>query len=128
MLRMMSGIILIGGIRAWFRRRDRDRRVRLAQGWPCATGEINHWQVLPVDPDDGAFASAWQIEAGFHFVLNGEYFGGYLHSVAMSRSEAEAKAKGSPSLQVRYNPANPDEAVVLAEDNRDTLPFPVVSG
>ncbi len=128
MLRMMSGIFLIDGIRAWFRRRDRDRRVRLAQGRPCATGEINHWSIQPVNLDEGALSSAWQIEAGFHFVLNGEYFGGYLHSTAMGRSEAEAKAKGSPLLRVRYNPANPDEVVVLAEDNRELLPFPVVSG
>ena len=124
----MSGASLIGGMRAWFRHRDRERRVRLAQGWPKATGEINHWQVLPVDPDEDAFASVWQIEAGFHFVLNGEYFGGYLRSGAIGRSEAEAKAKGAPAVQVRYNPANPDEAVVLAEDNRETLPFPVMSG
>jgi hypothetical protein len=29
---------------------------------------------------------------------------------------------------VRYNPANPDETAVLAEDNADNLPFGVVSG
>jgi hypothetical protein len=31
-------------------------------------------------------------------------------------------------VNVRYNPANPDETAVLAEDNVGNLPFGVVSG
>ncbi len=46
----------------------------------------------------------------------------------MGRRDAEKLAVGNPSVNVRYNPANPDQTVVLAEDNVGTLPFEVVSG
>ena len=55
--------------------------------------------------------------------MNGEYYGGYLRSVALTFHEAETKAKGSPKVNIRYNPANPDETAVLAEDNVGNLPF-----
>ncbi len=70
----------------------------------------------------------FQIEAGFHFTLNGDYYGGYLRSVAMTLHEAESKGVGNPKVNVRYNPANPDEAAVLADDNARNLPFDIVSG
>ena len=69
-------------------------------------------------------ARRYQIEAGFHFKVNGEYYGGYLRSVAMTHHEAEMKAKGEPKVNVRYNPANPDKKAVLPEDNSGgPLPF-----
>jgi hypothetical protein len=46
----------------------------------------------------------------------------------MGRHEAEKRGVGSPTVNVRYNPANPDQTVVLAEDNAGTLAFDVVSG
>jgi len=70
----------------------------------------------------------YQIEAGFYFLVNGEYYGGYLRSVAMSHHDAETKGIGSPRVNVRYNPANPDETAVFAEDNGSNLPFAVISG
>ena len=91
-------------------------------------GEVNHWQVLNADEDVATTGAPYQIEAGFHFKLNGEYYGGYLRSVAMTHHEAETKSKGEPKVNVRYNPANPDETAVLAEDNVGDLPFDVVSG
>jgi hypothetical protein len=89
--------------------------------------EINHWQVLSADDDAATMGAAYQIEAGFHFKLNGEYYGGYLRSVAMGLHEAESKAQGNPVVNVRYNPANPDSTAVLAEDNQNTLLFRVFS-
>jgi len=38
------------------------------------------------------------------------------------------KAKGDPKVNVRYNPANPDESAVLTGDNPGNLPFRVVAG
>ncbi len=70
----------------------------------------------------------FQIEAGFHFKINGEYFGGYLRSVGLGLHEAESKAQGNPIVNVRYDPANPDSVAVLAEDNEKSLPFRVFSG
>jgi hypothetical protein len=46
----------------------------------------------------------------------------------MPHREAEKHATGSPDLIVRYNPANPDQTVVLAQDNRGKLPFELASG
>jgi hypothetical protein len=46
----------------------------------------------------------------------------------MGLHESETKATGNPKVNVRYNPANPDETAVLTEDNGGNLPFKVVSG
>jgi hypothetical protein len=124
----MAGVFFIDGIRRWFRRRNREKKLRLATQWPTTQAEINHWQVLIADEDAATTGAPNQIEAGFHFTLNGEYYGGYLRSVAMGLHESETKATGSPKVNVRYNPANPDETAVLAEDNVGNLPFGVVSG
>src|SRR5277367_4003992 len=122
----MAGNFLIGGIRRSLRRSRRGKKVALAQNWPMVEAQINHWQVLNAD-DEATTGTPFQIEAGFHFKVNGEYYGGYLRSVAMTHHEAEMKSKGEPKVNVRYNPANPDETAVLAEDNGGNLPFGMVS-
>ena len=124
----MAGVFFIDGIRRWLRRRKREQKLRLAVQWPVTQAEINHWQVLNADEEAAGMGAPFQIEAGFHFKINGEYYGGYLRSVAMTHHEAEAKSKGEPTVNLRYNPANPDETAVLAEDNSGNLPFQVVSG
>ena len=124
----MAGIFLIDGIRKSLRRSRREKKTALAKSWPTTQAEINHWQVLNAEEDVASMGAPYQIEAGFHFTLNGEYYGGYLRSVAMTLHEAETKGTGSPKVNVRYNPANPDETAVLAEDNGPNLPFKVVSG
>jgi hypothetical protein len=124
----MAGIFFIDGIRRWFRRRKREQKLQLAAQWPLVQAEINHWQVLNADEEAAAMGAPYQIESGFHFKINGEYFGGYLRSVGMGLHEAETKAVGSPVVNVRYDPANPDVTAVLAEDNLSTLPFRVFSG
>ena len=125
----MAGNFLIDGIRRSIRRSKRAKRIAQAQSWPTAQAEINHWQVLNADDDVATTGTPFQIEAGFHFKVNGEYFGGYLRSVAMTHHDAEMKAKGEPKVNVRYNPANPDETAVLDGDNSGgALPFRVISG
>ena len=124
----MAGLFLIDSIRRRLRENARRKRVRLATGWPQATAKINLWKVLPAGDESESFTQTDFIEAGFSFLLNGEYYGGYVRSIAMGRREAEMLALGSPSVNVRYNPANPDQTVVFAEDNAGMLPFEVVSG
>jgi hypothetical protein len=123
----MAGVFFIDGIKRSLRRRAREKKLAAAKNWPIVQGEINHWQVLNADEDVSTTGTHYQIEAGFHFKLDGEYYGGYVRSVAMTHHEAETKSKGEPTVNVRYNPADPDETAVLAEDNAD-LPFKVVSG
>ena len=123
----MPGMFPIDSIRLWLRRKKRQKKLQLAAGWPIAAAEVNHWAVLPADEDANAFGTPFQIEAGFHFILNGEYYGGYFRSVALAGGEAERLAKGNPPVNVRYDPANPDSTAVLAEDNTGNLPFSVFS-
>jgi len=124
----MAGTFFIDGIGRWLRHRKRGQKLRLAAQWPLTQAEINHWQVLNADDDVAGIGALYQIEAGFHFKLNGEYYGGYLRSVALTHHEAESKAIGNPTVNIRYNPADPDQVAVLAEDNEKTLPFRIVSG
>jgi Protein of unknown function (DUF3592) len=125
----MAGIFFIDGIKRSLRRRAREKKLATARNWPMVQGEVNHWQVLNADEDVATTGTPYQIEAGFHFKLSGEYYGGYLRSVAMTHHEAEMKSKGEPAVNVRYNPTNPDETAVLAEDNSSgNLPFQVISG
>lgn len=124
----MAGVFFIDGVRRWLRRRAREKKLQLAAQWPIVQAEINHWQVLTADEEAATMGAAYQIEAGFHFKVNGEYYGGYLRSVAMGLHESETKATGNPTVNVRYDPANPDSAAVFAEDNEGTLPFRVYSG
>jgi hypothetical protein len=122
----MAGIFMIDSIRRSLRESARKKRVRLAADWPQAQAEINSWKILSVGEGAESFTQSDYIEAGFSFVLNGEYYGGYLRSVAMGRKEAEKLAVGNPAVNVRYNPANPDQVVVIAEDNL-ALPFGLIS-
>jgi len=123
----MPGIFFLDSLRRAARERARQKRVRTAQSWPQATAEINHWKIVPAGDASDSFTQTDVIEAAFHFTLNGEYYGGYVRSVPMSRREAERLATGSPKLTIRYDPANPDSNVVLTEDNQ-TPPFTIVSG
>jgi hypothetical protein len=124
----MAEMFLVGGIRRWIRRGRREKKLVLAKNWPTIQARINHWEVLSADEDAASIGAPFQIEAGFHFTLKDEYYGGYVRSVAMGLHEAETKAKGSPSVNVRYNPANPDNVAVLAEDNVGNLPFRILPG
>src|ERR1700737_885328 len=121
----MVVIIFINGINRSLRQSGREKKLDAAKNWPTAQGEVNHWQVLNADEDLATTGTPYQIEAGFHFKMNGEYYGGYLRSVAMTHHEAETQSKGEPKVNVRYNPANPDETAMLTEDNGDNLPFRV---
>jgi hypothetical protein len=123
----MAGIFFIDSIRRRLREDARKKRVQLAAAWPQTGAQVNSWKILPLGDEAESFTQSDFIEAGFSFVLNGEYYGGYLRSVGMGRKEAEALATGSPSVNVRYDPANPDSVVVLADDNA-TLPFTLISG
>jgi hypothetical protein len=124
----MASIFFIEAISRRIRRRNLEKKLRLAAQWPSGQAEINHWQILNADQEFATTGAPYQIEAGFHFKLNGEYYGGYLRSVALTHREAESKATGNPTVHIRYNPSNPDETAVFAEDNPGNLPFPIISG
>jgi Protein of unknown function (DUF3592) len=115
-------------IRLWLHHKKQREKLRLAQQWPTVSAEINHWSIATADTEIASSATPYQIEASFHFTVNGEYFGGYLRSVALTHHGAEMGAKGEPTVNIRYDPANPDRTAVLAEDNVGNLPFQIISG
>jgi hypothetical protein len=123
----MAGIFLLDSLRLWLRRRKRQKEMQLALQWPTTTGEVNHWAVVTADEEAAAMGAPYQIEASFHFILNGEYYGGYFRSVAMAAGEADRLAKGNPTVNVRYNSTHPDSCAVLSADNMNNLPFRVFS-
>jgi hypothetical protein len=123
----MAGLSIFDSLGAWLRRRSLQKKLRAASGWPIAVGEVNHWAIVDAEKDAASTATPYQIEASFHFMVNGEYFGGYFRSVGLVRREAERMANGNPTVNVRYDPANPDSAVALAEDNASNLPFRIFS-
>ncbi len=127
-IRPMAGVFFLDTIRRALRERARQKRVRAAASWPQITAHINSWKLLPAADESGSFTHTHFIEAAFHFTLDGNYYGGYANSVPMPHREAEQLATGSPSLTVRYNPSNPDQTAVLADDNRGQLPFDIISG
>ena len=118
----------LDSIRLRLQHRKRQEKLRLAQRWPTATAQINHWSIGTADPEIASSATPYQIEASFHFTINGEYFGGYLRSVALTHHGAEMGAKGEPTVNIRYDLANPNSVAVLAEDNVGNLPFEIISG
>jgi hypothetical protein len=111
------------------RRRKRAALISAARGWPVVSASLLGSKVVEKDPlaDGGITFQGSQVETAFYFTLPEGIFGGHLRSRPMSDSEAHRALKMVPEdmpVRVRYNPANPDQTVVLAEDNTD-FPFPI---
>ncbi len=87
----------LSGLRAWSLHRSFEKKMREAKGWPTPQGEVNGWKIVTPEAE-AAFGVDSQIEAGFHFIVNDEYFGGYVRSEPMVRREAERMAQGSPRI------------------------------
>ncbi len=108
------------------RRRKRDALLTQAAGWTPTQAILLKSTVVPKDPlAEGTAFQEQQVEAAFSFTLNGSYFGGYARSAAMSDSEAHRALRLIPEdtpITIRYNPANPDQAIALPTDN-PTFPF-----
>jgi hypothetical protein len=109
------------------RRKALAARAATAQSWPLAAAEINRWKIQQAPEESGSFSSSYQLEASFHFTLNGDYYGGYLHSAPMTHHEAKTLGQGALTIHIRYNPANPDDNFVLAADNTASLPFKIAA-
>lgn len=124
----MSGFFAFDFVRNQLHRRSVRKQLLQARDWPITTGEVNHWEVCSAEDGELSGATPCQIEARFHFSVNGEYYGGYFRSVAMGLHESETLARGTPAVNVRYNPADPNSTIVLPEDNTQNLPFRISTG
>ena len=119
----MAAAFIFDSIGNWLRRRAYHKKLTAALAWPLADAEVNHWKVIPAVRKELTGAHPCQLEAGFHFIVNGEYFGGYLYSVGLGQHTADTLAKGNPKVKVRYDPANPDSNIAIPSDNPGNLPF-----
>jgi len=116
----------------FLRQRKRQRALALAANWPVATAKLLGSIVVPKDlaADGGTSFQEHQIESAFYFTLDGSYYGGHLRSTPVSHSEAHRLIRQLPEdtpVQVRYNPANPDENHIFATDNDGSLPIKIWS-
>jgi hypothetical protein len=111
-----------------FREGARRKRISMARDWPKCNAHITGWKIVDPDLGSGDSSLQQQIEASYYFMLNDDICGGYFRSVPMVRREAERFAEGDATVVVRYNPNDPDQVAVLAEDNKVMLPFEIISG
>ena len=116
----------------FFRQRKRNRELALAADWPIITAKLLSSVVLPKDlgAEGGTAFQDRQIESAFYFTLDGSYYGGHLRSTPLSDTEAHRLIRQLPEdtpIQVRYNPANPDQNHTFATDNEGTLPVAIWS-
>ena len=114
----------------FFRQRQRNRELAIAATWPVITAKLLKSVVLPKNlaADGGTAFQDRQIESAFYFTLNGSYYGGHLRSTPLSDTEAHRLIRQLPEdtlVQVRYNPANPDDNHTFANDNQGTLPITI---
>jgi hypothetical protein len=117
---------------------QRDKALQQAATWPHITAKLLASKVVPKDllAEAGTILQTVQIESAFYFTLPGDpasgdeigYYGGHLRSLPLSDSEAHRllpRVLEDTPIEVRYNPADPNETHSLATDNPDTLPFPI---
>ena len=117
----MSTLPIVGPLIRSLKARKREVTLAESAKWPTAQAILLKSVVVAKDPlAEGTTIQDMQIESPFSFTYNGSYYGGYVRSVPMSDSEAHRALRNVPEdapVTVRYNPQNPDEAHVLAQDN-----------
>jgi hypothetical protein len=126
------GFFVFDAISRMVRGRRRQERLQTAAAWPIAPAKLLVSKlVMKDDLAGGQDVQDTQVEVPYYFSIGDGFFGGFVRSVPCTDSEGRriqrTLLEGMP-INVRYNPANPDEGLVLATDNDGTLPFTVWPG
>lgn len=118
-------------------RRHRDHDLAAAASWPIIDAHTLKAVIVAKDElAEGTAAQDSQLEIPYYFTLPESagqpsgYFGGHLHTVALSHSEASRLIPQIPEgtlVRVRYNPQDPDQTHTLAADNENLIPVAVWS-
>ena len=121
---------LVNWLPLLLRRRKREQSLAQAATWPTITANLLKSIVIEKDPlaDGGTAFQDRQIESAFYFTLDGSFYGGHLRSTPLSDTEAHRLVRKLPEdtpVQVRYNPADPDQVHTLATDNQGSLPITI---
>jgi hypothetical protein len=126
------GFFVFDAISRSLRRRRRQKLLQAAALWPVAAAKLLASKLVQKDDlAEGSAAQDSQVECPYYFSIEGGFFGGFVRSVPCSDSEGrriQRQLEEGMPVNVRYNPANPDEGCVLASDNEGTLPFVVWPG
>jgi hypothetical protein len=134
----MSALLSSDWLVKRIRRPQRERALQQAASWPRITAKLLASTVVPKDllAEEGTVFQTVQIESAFYFTLAGAagsgdeigYYGGHLRSFPLSDSEAHRllpRVLEDTPVEVRYNPEDPNQTHILANDNPDVLPFPI---
>ena len=121
---------LVNWLPLLLRRRKREQSLAQAATWPTVTAKLLKSIVIEKDPlaEGGTAFQDRQIESAFYFTLDGSFYGGHLRSTPLSDTEAHRLVRKLPEdtpVQVRYNPADPDQVHTLAIDNEGSLPIAI---
>ena len=112
--------------------KKRKQQLAMAAAWPVASAKLLASKlVMKDDLAGGLDVQDTQVEVPYYFSMGDGFFGGFVRSVACTDSEGrriQRQLEEGMPVNVRYNPANPDEGCVLAADNVGTLPFVVWPG
>jgi hypothetical protein len=134
----MSALLSSDWLVKRIRRPQRERALQQAATWPRITAKLLSSKVVPKDilAEDGTTFQTFQIESAFYFTLpappgTGDeigYYGGHLRSLPLSDSEAHrvlSRVLEDTPIEVRYNPADPNQTHTLDSDNPNALPFSI---
>jgi hypothetical protein len=134
----MSALLSSDWLVKRIRRPQREKALQQAATWPRVTAKLLASKVVPKDllAEEGNNLQSFQIETAFYFTLPGApgsddeigYYGGHLRSLPLSDSEAHRllpRVLEDAPIEIRYNPADPNQTHTLAADNPNALPFPI---
>lgn len=128
------GFFVFDAISRMVRSKKRQERLKVAEGWPVAAAKLLASKlVMKDDLAGGLDVQDTQVEVPYYFSIADGFYGGFVRSVACTDSEGRRiqralELEEGMVVNVRYNPANPDEGCVLAGDNEGGLPFVVWPG
>ena len=126
------GFFVLDAISRMMRGRKRAARLVAAANWPMVTAKLLESKLVMKDELSGGLdVQDTQVEVPYYFSLEGRYFGGFVRSVPCTDSEgrrSQRQLTEGMAVEVRYNPADPDETCVLEGDNAGKLPFVVWPG
>ena len=126
------GFFVFDAIARIVRGKKRKQQLAMAAAWPVASAKLLASKlVMKDDLAGGIDVQDTQVEVPYYFSIGDGFFGGFVRSVACTDSEGrriQRQLEEGMPVNVRYNPANPDEGCVLATDNVGTLPFVIWPG
>lgn len=108
---------------AWFGRRlklwRRQRQVTLAKAWPQASGRGLGAHAEGTGPPYATYTA----QVSYFFIVDGEYYSGYVSLPADDEKNAEGLALGwkDREIIVRYSPGDVTESTLLLEDQSEPL-------